>query len=263
MPPPAPLENDKQRHGTHPHHSQPPHPSSTSRISISRSPIRNITMESTHSTSSSISNPNQEAHPHTKPASTSTLPGRPPPRPFSQHREATQLSSREEPNTFEESFRLALHRESQLCGTQDGAIDTPTSHIQTFPHSYSEYEERTPLLNALYNPTSNPPTPSTKTTRPNPLPPLAKAKPSLSISLWHEVCHNSQYTRPAAEVLREALEVRYPVDGGGGGNGGSGNGGSGNADEQGDEEALLGRDRRERISGGGRRMKWRRWWRRR
>lgn len=249
MPPPASLENDKQRHGIHPHH--PPHPSSTSRIFISRSPIRNSTMEFTHSTSSSVPDPDEETQPHAKPASTPTLPVVPQPRrQVSDFLKATQ-SSREEPNTFDESFRLALHHRphhhAQPCSTQDGAIDTPTSHIQTFPHSYSEYEERTPLLNVLYNPTSNPPTPSTKTTRPNPLPPLAKAKPSLSISLWHEVCHNSQYTRPAAEVLREVLEVRYPLVGGGG---------NGEVD---DEEALLGRG--ERV-GGARRRKWRRWWRR-
>ncbi|KAF7186613.1 hypothetical protein HII31_12022 [Pseudocercospora fuligena] len=30
---------------------------------------------------------------------------------------------------------------------------------------------------------------------------------------WHQVCWQSQYTRPAVELLREVLEVRYPENG--------------------------------------------------
>lgn len=99
-------------------------------------------------------------------------------------------------NTFEESFAAALSRPQT---TYDGRFDN------------NEYDDQTPLLNAYYNSTSNNNHASSQPSHHGPLEPPSKSKPSLSICLWHEVCHNSQYTRPAAEILREVLEARYPV----------------------------------------------------
>lgn len=39
-----------------------------------------------------------------------------------------------------------------------------------------------------------------------------KSKPAgLALCTWHEVCWQTQYTRPAIELFQEILEVRYPV----------------------------------------------------
>lgn len=169
-------------------------------------------------TSPNPSNPNDQAHPPSSPAH--------PPRPSNPQRLSAptpKSSTRHEYNTFEESFRAALHQPPITDGTTD----------------YNPYDEHTPLLNSLYNPTNPHPTTKVKPHRlPHQLTPPKKSKPSLSISLWHEICHNSQYTRPAAEILREVLEERYPV--------------SSPSGEVEDVEALLGN---ERV---GRR---RRWWR--
>lgn len=99
-------------------------------------------------------------------------------------------------NTFEESFAAAL---SCPQTTYDGHFDN------------NEYDDQTPLLNAYYNSTSNNNHASSQPSHHAPLEPPSKSKPSLSICLWHEVCHNSQYTRPATEILREVLEERYPL----------------------------------------------------
>lgn len=101
----------------------------------------------------------------------------------------------EDRNAFEESFAAALSRPHK---TYDGQLDN------------DEYGDQTPLLNAYYN---NKPAKSTpyQPSRHAPLEPASKCKPSRSICLWNEVSHNSQYTRPVAEILREVLEDRYPA----------------------------------------------------
>jgi len=101
----------------------------------------------------------------------------------------------EDRNAFDESFAAAL---SRPYATYDGQFDN------------EEYGDQTPLLNAYYN---NKPVKSTsfQPSRHAPLEPASKSKPSRSICLWNEVSHNSQYTRPAAEILREVLEDRYPA----------------------------------------------------
>ncbi|KAK6428726.1 hypothetical protein LTR95_015128 [Oleoguttula sp. CCFEE 5521] len=38
-----------------------------------------------------------------------------------------------------------------------------------------------------------------------------KASSSLAICVWNEVSHTSEYTRPAVDLLKEVLEVRYPA----------------------------------------------------
>jgi hypothetical protein len=106
-------------------------------------------------------------------------------------------------NTFEESFTAALSRPGTST-TYDGQLDN------------EEYGERTPLLNSCYNnenDTQNQPAKSIpyKPSRNAPLEPASKSKASRSICLWHEISHSSQYTRPAAEMLREVLEERYPA----------------------------------------------------
>ncbi|OQO07219.1 hypothetical protein B0A48_07789 [Cryoendolithus antarcticus] len=40
-----------------------------------------------------------------------------------------------------------------------------------------------------------------------------KASTSLAICVWNEVSHTSEYTRPAIDLLKEVLEVRYPAVG--------------------------------------------------
>lgn len=78
-------------------------------------------------------------------------------------------------------------------------------------YAYSEGDDQTPLLDSYYQASSSPQLPTSHSSHPAPLEPPAKSSPSLSICLWNEVSHNSQYTRPVAEMLREVLEVRYPV----------------------------------------------------
>ena len=104
-------------------------------------------------------------------------------------------------NTFEESFTTALSRPQTT--TYDGQLDN------------DEYGEQTPLLTSCYSNNDaqhQPAKPSLyKPSRNAPLEPASKSKASRSICLWHEISHSSQYTRPAAEMLREVLEERYPV----------------------------------------------------
>lgn len=98
---------------------------------------------------------------------------------------------------FEASFTAALSR--PRITTYDGQIDNEA------------YSDQTPLLNSCYN-KNGPATPKIRQTSRSaaPLEPTSKCKPSRSICLWHEISHSSQYTRPAAEMLREVLEDRYP-----------------------------------------------------
>lgn len=105
----------------------------------------------------------------------------------------------EDRNAFEEGFTAAL---SHPHPTYDGQYDND-----------DEYGDCTPLLNSYYNDTQHQPQPAIpKPPRHHaPLEPARKSKPSRSICLWHEISHSSQYTRPAAEILREVLEDRYPV----------------------------------------------------
>ena len=98
-------------------------------------------------------------------------------------------------NAFEESFTAALSHPRTT--TYDGQLDN------------AEYGDQTPLLNSCY--TDGPANPKIRQTSRNaPLEPASKCKPSRSICLWHQISHNSQYTRPAAQMLREVLEERYP-----------------------------------------------------
>lgn len=80
-------------------------------------------------------------------------------------------------------------------------------------YAYSEGDDQTPLLDSYYQEatSASPQLPTPHSSHPAPLEPPAKSSPSLSICLWNEVSHNSQYTRPVAEMLREVLEVRYPM----------------------------------------------------
>jgi len=119
--------------------------------------------------------------------------------PASAHQLAIKQSAQrqqEDRNTFEESFTAALSR-PHTTTTYDGQLDN------------DEYGDQTPLLNPHYN-HNTPRTKVRQTSRTAPLEPASKSKPSRSICLWHEVSHSSQYTRPAAEMLRKVLEERYP-----------------------------------------------------
>jgi hypothetical protein len=119
----------------------------------------------------------------------------------SAHAHAQSTSAHEQPdvNKFEESFTAAL---SNPHTTYDGQLDN------------DEYGDQTPLLDSHYNnDTQHQPAKSAlyKPSRNAPIEPASKCKASRSICLWHEISHSSQYTRPAAEMLREVLEERYPA----------------------------------------------------
>jgi hypothetical protein len=109
----------------------------------------------------------------------------------------TSALLQENRNTFEESFTAAL---AHPPVAYDGPSDTP-----------DEYDDQTPLLNSYYNASPLPAPAARRLSRHSPLELPSKSKPSRTICLWNEVSHNSQYTRPAADILREVLEVRYPV----------------------------------------------------
>lgn len=100
-------------------------------------------------------------------------------------------------NTFEESFAVAL---AKPILTYDGHFD----------HN-NDYDDETPLLNSYYQASHLPQQAAPPAPRHAPLEPPSKSKASRGICLWNEVSHSSQYTRPAVELLREVLEVRYPV----------------------------------------------------
>jgi hypothetical protein len=112
-----------------------------------------------------------------------------------QREQATSAHQQADRNTFEESFTAALSRPQTT--TYDGQLDNDV------------YGDQTPLLNSCYNNSTAKPK-IRQTSRNAPLEPASKSKASRSICLWHEISHNSQYTRPAAEMLREVLEDRYP-----------------------------------------------------
>lgn len=162
-------------------------------------------MEVFHNTSSNSLKSNDEVRHHTKPASSPAPPSRQlkPPRPIGIPNKPIQSHITRERNAFDESFAAALHH-------------PPSSHDGTVDDDYDDevYDDRTPLLNALYDHSNPEPTNrSERNVTPHriPLVPPQKSKPSLSICLWHEVSQNSQYTRLAAEILHEVLEERYPV----------------------------------------------------
>lgn len=100
-------------------------------------------------------------------------------------------------NTFEESFAAAL---TDPLMAYDGHFDRG-----------DEYDDQTPLLNSYYKSSQSPQRAAPHAPRHAPIKPPSKSKPSRGICLWNEVSHNSQYTRPAVEILREVLDVRYPV----------------------------------------------------
>jgi hypothetical protein len=112
-----------------------------------------------------------------------------------QRAQAMSAHQKDDRNTFEESFTAALSRPQTT--TYDGQLDNDV------------YSDQNPLLNSCYdNSTAKPKT--RQTSRKAPLETASKSKASRSICLWHEISHSSQYTRPAAEMLREVLEDRYP-----------------------------------------------------
>jgi hypothetical protein len=100
-------------------------------------------------------------------------------------------------NTFEESFAAALANPPM---THDGHFDRD-----------NDYDDDTPLLNSYYKASHSFQQAVPHAPRHAPIEPPRKSKPSRSICLSNQVSHTSQYTRPAVEILREVLEVRYPV----------------------------------------------------
>ena len=100
-------------------------------------------------------------------------------------------------NMFEESFAAALINPLMAC---DGHFDCG-----------DEYDDQTPLLNSYYKASHPPQQAAPHAPRHAPIEPPSKSKPSRGICLWNQVSQNSQYTRPAVEILREVLDVRYPV----------------------------------------------------
>lgn len=132
-------------------------------------------------------------------------------------------------STFEESFTAALTRSPM---TYDGHFDRD-----------DEDGDEIPLLNSYYKALQSPQQAVHEPSNHAPLEPPSKSKPSRSICLWNQVSHHSQYTRPAADILREVLEVRYPVT--------STSAGYEQLHENGDAQCLL--------SGSEARSK-RRWW---
>jgi hypothetical protein len=137
------------------------------------------TQTSLHSTCTRSTNPRSPATPATPPTRHSM------PKPH--HHQA-------ENNTFEQSFAAAFAHPPQ---TYDGNAD---------------YDDRTPLLESFYN-DPQAPTHHHALVQQH-VPPLespGKSKPTRSICLWNGVTHSSQYTRPAAELLREVVEVQHPA----------------------------------------------------
>jgi hypothetical protein len=100
-------------------------------------------------------------------------------------------------NTFGESFAAAL-------------ANPPMTYDDHFDHN-DDYSDQTPLLNSYYKASHSPQQAVPHAPRHALIEPSRKARPSRSICLSNQVSHNSQYTRPAVEILREVLEVRYPV----------------------------------------------------
>jgi hypothetical protein len=160
----------------------------------------------------------------------------PPPRPTMNT--SALLHLQETRNTFEESFTAAL---AHPPITYDGPFDSP-----------DVYDDQTPLLNSYYKAPHSPTPAARRFSHHAPLEPPSKSKPSRTICLWNEVSHNSQYTRPAVDILREVLEVRYPVATGGAG--------YERLRESQESQGLLGGDERR---GSGRRRWWSRLLRRR
>jgi hypothetical protein len=109
----------------------------------------------------------------------------------------TSALLQESHNAFEESFTAAL-------------ANPPIAYDGQFDRE-EDYDDQTPLLNSYYKPSQAPQEAPYQPSRHAPLEPPSKSKPSRTVCLWNEVSHNSQYTRPAADILREVLEVRYPV----------------------------------------------------
>ena len=103
-------------------------------------------------------------------------------------------------NTFEASSAAAL---ANPLMAYDGHFD----------HN-DDYDDQTPLLNSYYKSSHSTQKAAPHAPRHAPIEPPSKSKPSRGICLWNEVSHNSQYTRPAVEILREVLDVRYPVTSG-------------------------------------------------
>ena len=117
--------------------------------------------------------------------------------PPSSHMASESMQQQPDRNTFEESSAAAL--------------DNPTmSYDGHFDHD-NDYDDQTPLLNSYYKNSHSPQQAASQMPRHAPIEAPSKSKSSRSICLWNQVSHNSQYTRPAADILREVLEMRYPV----------------------------------------------------
>lgn len=153
-----------------------------------------------------------------------------------------------EPNAFEESFAHALDTPTTIPSPRNGASASKQLR-QELPwlDGQDDDEERMPLLgsedraSALMSTSPGSPVTVIRVRQnPNPL-----AEPSLSIYLSHEVCHNSQYTRPIAEILQEVLD-RYPTS---------------QTDREGQRVVSDGSEA-ELASGGGHGRQKRHWWKR-
>ncbi|GAB7332449.1 hypothetical protein MBLNU13_g04252t1 [Cladosporium sp. NU13] len=133
-------------------------------------------------------------------------------------------------NTFEESFAAALTKPRMAYNGQFDGVD--------------EYDDQTPLLNSYYKGSHATQHAAPHAPRHAPIEPPSKSKPSRGICLWNEVSHNSQYTRTAVEILREVLDVRYPV-----------------ASAPAGYEPLPGDQESQGLLSGNKRCAKRRWWR--
>nr|OQO29795.1 hypothetical protein B0A51_03234 [Rachicladosporium sp. CCFEE 5018] len=95
-------------------------------------------------------------------------------------------------NAFDESFAAALHPAKQ----PSDILNTPDAVL---------------VQQAVKSGASNPARPRTVSLVGSKVLPQSKAAPSLAICVWNEVSHTSEYTRPAVDLLKEVLEVRYPA----------------------------------------------------
>nr|OQO28502.1 hypothetical protein B0A51_03314 [Rachicladosporium sp. CCFEE 5018] len=95
-------------------------------------------------------------------------------------------------NAFDESFAAALNPAKQ----PSDILNTPDAVL---------------VQQAVKSGAPNPARPRTVSLVGSKVLLQSKAAPSLAICTWNEVSHTSEYTRPAVDLLKEVLEVRYPA----------------------------------------------------
>lgn len=122
-----------------------------------------------------------------------------------------------EPNAFDESFSQALTTSTKPPKNRTSRTKRHIPHpvISTLD-GQNDDDEHFPLLShrdSLQS-LSAPASPATVIRIPITSCPITaprtKSKPSRGIYLSNELCHNSQYTRPAVDILRDLLEM-YPL----------------------------------------------------